>query len=119
VQYLEDACIPFTTDHDILKTIVEDSPWTKPVRVYGYNSRYVKILCCEKKRREDFPTKFLPHMSLTFLGIKFSGEIYLKRKQIAWTFWDKWPLRTLQILPFGVISKNLFREFRKDNPGDP
>jgi len=37
-QYLENSCLPLTEDKSILRQIVENSPWRRPVRVYGYNS---------------------------------------------------------------------------------
>ena len=37
-QYMKYGCIPATEEHDLLKSIVDASPWPRPVRVYGYNS---------------------------------------------------------------------------------
>ena len=37
--YLSDACIPFTENNRILKNLVANAPWQKPIRVYGYNSQ--------------------------------------------------------------------------------
>ncbi|CUG87333.1 Hypothetical protein, putative [Bodo saltans] len=37
VQYLTEGCIPGTTEHMLLKDIVDSSPWPRPIRVYGYN----------------------------------------------------------------------------------
>jgi hypothetical protein len=37
VQYLTDGCVVGTTEHMILKDIVDNSPWPRPIRVYGYN----------------------------------------------------------------------------------
>ncbi len=37
-QYLNRSCIPGTTDHNILLGLLNASTWSRPVRVYGYNS---------------------------------------------------------------------------------
>lgn len=37
-QYLNKSCIPGSGDHAILVDMIERSPWSRPVRVYGYNS---------------------------------------------------------------------------------
>ena len=36
--YLPNGCVPFTSDNALLKDVVNASPWSRPVRVYGYNS---------------------------------------------------------------------------------
>ena len=36
--YLPESCIAGTADKALLRQIVDTSPWSKPVRVYGYNS---------------------------------------------------------------------------------
>eukprot|EP00698_Gefionella_okellyi_P019584 TRINITY_DN601_c0_g1_i1.p1 TRINITY_DN601_c0_g1~~TRINITY_DN601_c0_g1_i1.p1 ORF type:complete len:554 (-),score=125.16 TRINITY_DN601_c0_g1_i1:145-1785(-) len=37
-QYLTEGCVPLTADHELLRNIVDASPWSRPIRVYGYNS---------------------------------------------------------------------------------
>jgi len=41
--YLPLGCVPMTAEHTYLKRIVDNAPWRKPVRVYGYNTQ-VRIL---------------------------------------------------------------------------
>jgi len=38
VTYLNNSCIPNTTDHAIVAGLVAAAPWPTPVRVYGYNA---------------------------------------------------------------------------------
>ena len=33
-----ESCVPFTTDNQLMHSIVDSSPWPRPVRVFGYNS---------------------------------------------------------------------------------
>jgi hypothetical protein len=39
--YLTEGCLPFTKENALLKTIVQESSWPKPVRVMGYDNSFV------------------------------------------------------------------------------
>ena len=41
VQYLKKQCLPFYGQRSELRRRIEESPWSVPVRVYGYNSNDV------------------------------------------------------------------------------
>jgi len=39
--YLPEGCVPFTEQHRVLKTVVENNPWPKPLAVLGYDRTVV------------------------------------------------------------------------------